>query len=381
MKADRTLIAVLSASNFVIGMGAFVVIGMVERVADGFAISLTASGWMLTIYALAYAVLSPLLVALTGRIGRRRVLAFALGVFALAAVLSALATSYEMLLAVRVLAAAGAGVFTPVTAAVAAGLSAPETRARAMAAVFFGLTLAQVLGVPLGAWVAYTLGWRAAFAIAALLALPCLWLIWTRVPAGLTFQPVQLPDLARVLRNPVLMLAVAFTATFLSGIHVVFTYLTPLLTETMGYGRNGITLILLAAGLGAVAGNIAGGKLADTIGPGRTLTLLAVGQIATLPVFSWLPMPDVLLLGFVFLWAAIAWSFMAAQQSRLVSLSADDAPVLLSLNAAAIYVGTAIGGAIGGLVLSVSTLSTLGLTGGLVGVIALINIAVSRRSV
>ena len=245
-------ITILSAANFVIGMGAFMVIGMLNPVAEDFALSPARAGWMMTIYALAYAVLSPVLVALTGRVGRRRVLAFGLALFAAANAVASLAGSEAGLLAARGLAAAGAGLVTPVTAAVAANLAVPERRARALASVFFGLTLAQVLGVPVGSWIAYTFGWRWAFAIVALLAFPITALIWIRIPAGMSVPPVTLGDLGRTLLNLRHLLTVSFTTVFLGSIYVVYTYLAPLLTAQMGFGRDGIALVLLIFGIGAV---------------------------------------------------------------------------------------------------------------------------------
>ncbi|KAG1715233.1 Purine efflux pump PbuE [Nymphon striatum] len=256
-------------------MGAFMVIGLLGPVSEGLNMTPASAGWMMTIYALAYAVLSPLLVSGTGRIGRRRVLAIGLGLFALANLVAALSTSVSMLLFARIIAAAGAGMFTPIAAAVAAGLSAPEARGRALAAVFFGLTLAQVLGVPAGSWLAYTFGWRVAFFVVVALAVPCIWLIWTFIPSGLSFQAVSLRDLGRTLRNGPIMLAVMITASFLSGIYVVYTYMSPLLSGTMGFGRDGITAALLVFGCGAVIGNLVGGRVSDRIGPIRTLTILA----------------------------------------------------------------------------------------------------------
>ncbi|MEL7092077.1 MAG: MFS transporter, partial [Pseudomonadota bacterium] len=178
-------------------MGAFVVIGLIEPAAVDFDVTPGAAGALMTAYAVAYAVLSPLLVSLTGRMGRRRVMALGLGLFALAALTSAIAPTLTVLAAARVLAAAGAGMFTPVAAAVAAALYPAERRARVLAAVFFGLTLAQVLGVPVGAWVAYSFGWRWAFWVVVALALPALVVIWLCVPRGLSFQPVTLVDLGR----------------------------------------------------------------------------------------------------------------------------------------------------------------------------------------
>lgn len=379
LASERITIPILSASNFVIGMGAFVVIGLLNPISDDFDLSAAQAGWIMTSYALAYAVASPILVSLTGGIGRRRVLAIGLGIFALAALASALAPNATLLNAARVLASFGAGMFTPVAAAVAAGLSAPERRGRALAAVFFGLTLAQVFGVPTGSFVAYTFGWRMAFLIVAVLALPCIYLIWTRIPAGLSFQSVSLADLGKTLKNGPIMLAVLFTTTFLGAIYVVYTYLAPILTDAMGYGRDGITLMLLIFGLGAVVGNFAGGWLADRLGPVRTLLGVSIAQAALLPVFSVLPLPDVLLLAYAFFWSSCGWSFMASQQLRLISLSGEQTPVVLALNAAAIYVGAAVGSALGGAVISQFGLHALGAAAGATALFAAAHILWSRR--
>ncbi|MEJ6405046.1 MFS transporter [Yoonia sp. 2307UL14-13] len=378
MSENRALIPTLSAANFIIGMGAFVLIGMLTPISEGLGISPARTGWIMTTYALAYAVLSPVLVSLTGKVGRRRLLTFALGIFAAANLLSALAVNEAMLHTARILAAAGAGVLTPVTAAVASGLSNEEERGRVLAAVFFGLTLAQVLGVPLGSWIAYTFGWRAAFAMVFLLALPVVALLWQVVPAGLAFQVVSLRDLGQTLRNGRTMLAVLFTTTFLGGIYVVYTYLAPLLEDTMGYGRDGVTLVLIVFGIGAVGGNILGGWLADRIGPFRTLLFLACMQALIMPTMSLLPLPDLWLFMIGGTWSIFGWSFMAAQQVRIIGMSPQSAPVVLALNAAAIYVGAAIGSAIGSAVISAYGLKALGVAGGLVALCAVVHIAVSE---
>ena len=377
-KVDPLLIPVLSASNFVIGMGAFIVIGLLNPIAEDLALTTAATGWIMTVYALAYAVLSPLLISVTGRVGRRRVLATGLGLFAFANGLASIAPDDVTLNIARVLAAAGAGMFTPVSSAVAAGLSKPERQARALAAVFFGLTLAQVVGVPAGSFVAYTFGWRTAFMVVAALAAPCLWLVWTRVPAGLSFQSVALADVARTLSNGPVMLAVLFTTTFIAAVYSPYTYIAPLLSTQMGFERNGITLALLAFGFGAVAGNMVSGITADRIGPFKTLLGLAVAQVALMPVFSVLPLPEVLVLAMIFIWSVCGWSIMAAQQSRLITLAPHSASVVLSLNAAAIYIGAAIGSAIGGVVINGYGLTALGIAGSMAALLAIVHIVLSN---
>ena len=365
------VIPVLSAANFVIGMGAFMVIGMLNPVSEDFAITASTAGWLMIAYAMGYAVLSPVLVSMTGRFGRRRVLAAGMCVFALSNLAGAIAPSHEILTLIRVCAAAGAGLITPVAASVAAGLSAPARQARVLAAVFFGFTLSQVLGVPAGGFIAYTFGWRTAFVLVFLMSLPVVALIWYFVPRGLSFQPVSLRDLGRILSSPPHMLRLSFITAFVSATYVVFTYISPLLSETMGFGRDEITTLLALFGLGAVAGNILGGQLTDRIGPFRTLTLLCLVQASILPWYSYLPAPVPVVLCLSFAWSAFGWSFNPSQQVRLIGYDPANAPVLLALNAGGIYMGTAVGSWIGAVVISVLDIHALGLTAGLVLVCAL----------
>ncbi|MDF1726559.1 MAG: MFS transporter [Sulfitobacter sp.] len=376
---DPYLVPLLSLGNFVIGMGAFVIVGLLEPLGADLGVSAASAGQLLTVYAISYAILSPLMVAFSGRIGRRRVLAAALSLFALAALLSALAPNFMVLNLARVLAAAGAGIFTPVGAAVAGAMAPPEQRARVLAGVFLGLTLSQVLGVPVGSWIAYSFGWRWAFWLVLALCLPCIWLIWRRVPAGLRFQPVTIGDLGQILTQGRTMLAILFTGSFLGSLYVLYTYVAPLLSDTMGYGRDGVTFVLLMFGLGAVGGNILGGFMADRLGWKTTLTLLCLTQIAIMPVFSFLPLSTLVLATLAFGWALFGWAFMPGQQMRLIALAGPQAPVVLALNAAAIYLGAALGSAIGGLVIAGFGITFLGVAGGLLAILALIHLRLSAR--
>ena len=146
----------------------------------------------------------------------------------------------------------------------------------------------------------------------------------------------------------------------------------------MGYARNGISAAFLTFGFGAVAGNLLGGRLADEIGPGRTLVALACLEVAILPLFSLLPIPAVLLFALILLWSACGWSFMAPQQSRLIALAPERQAVVLALNAAAIYLGAAGGSAVGGAVLARYGVGALGIAGGLAALVALGNILAAR---
>jgi DHA1 family inner membrane transport protein len=367
----RMVLLVLSGCNFIIGLGAMMIVGLLEPVSQDLGVSITAAGSMMTVYSIAFACLAPVLVAVTGQSGRRRIISFGFALFITATGLGALVPDLISLYATRVFAAAGAGLVTPVSLAVAAAISPPEQRGKAMASVFLGLTLAQVFGVPAGSWIAYTYGWRAAMVLVFVLGLPCLWLLWTHIPAGLRFDPVTLRDLGGVLRDPVALVMVGFTAVFLGAIYVLYTYLPTLLSQAMQFGRDGISLALLIFGAAAPLGNQLGGWMTDRLGPVRTLIWVSVAQILIMPAFSVLPMPAVLLMAAIFFWSLSGWVFSAPQQVRLVTHDAKLAPVLMSLNAAAIYVGIAIGSAAGGAVLQHMGIDALGVTAAVVSLASL----------
>ncbi|MDQ2095790.1 MFS transporter [Rhodalgimonas zhirmunskyi] len=375
----RLVILVLALANFIIGIGAFLVIGAMVPIIEDFGVSAARGGWIMTSYAISYAIMSPIIVALTGSAGRRKVLSLGLLLFTLSCVVAALAPNDIVLNAARVLAAAGAGIVTPVAAAVAAGISRPEAQGKALSAVFLGFTLAQVVGVPAGSFLAYSLGWRAAFWIVGGLAFPVMLGVWTLIPAGLSFRAVRLGDLGRVLANPRHMFAVLFTFSFVGATYVVFTFLTPLLSETMGFGRNQMTVVLLVYGSGAVAGNLLGGGLTDRIGPFRTLLILAVSQVIWNACLSQLPMPVWTVFVLVFLWSSFGWSFFVAQQTRLLRLAPERAPVMMAINAAALYAGVAAGSAVGGAVLSTWGLLALGYGGALVALWSAVHLVLSER--
>ena len=360
-------------------MGAFVVIGVLEPIARDYGIGAAAAGWAMTIYAIAYAIGSPLLVALTGTLARRRVLAAGLALFAVGALASAAAPTPAWLFAARALAALGAGVVTPIAASIALAASAPGTEGRALARVFFGLTLAQVLGVPAGSWLGYAFGWPIAFVVVALLTFATLVGVLALVPRELPFQVNTLATLGAALADLPSLISVLFTASFIGAIYVLYTYLAPLLSTTMDYGGSGVSLVLLVFGVGAVLGNGLGGRLTDRFGPYRTLLFCCIAQILLMPPFSTLPWPDAALLSLAFVWSVCGWSFMVAQQSRLVAQTPERQSVVLALNAAAIYVGAAAGSALGALVIEAGGLGALGVGASLFGLFALGHLVLSER--
>lgn len=376
---SRQLIAILSLGNFVIGMGAFVVVGVLTPISEHFDISASQAGFMLTAYALAYTIGSPMSVALSGSYSRRSVLLFGLSLFGLGSLFTALAPTPLMLDLSRVVTAIGAGMITPVAAAVAMAAAAPGEQGRALSKVFFGLTLAQVAGVPAGSFIGYTFGWQAVFILVALLSGVVLLFVARLVPSSLPFQVNTLSTLRDALLDYRSVLSVLFTATFIATFYVLYTYLAPVLTQGMGYGRDGITLTLVVFGLGAVFGNMLGGRLTDSIGPFRTLLIACTSQVLFMPVFSLLPINGIAFLLITFVWSLLGWSFMVAQQTRLVKQTPQRQNVVLALNAAAIYLGVSVGSAIGGVIADHMGMAMLGISASLCGLLGVLHLVVSER--
>ena len=373
------LLAILAFGKFVVGMGAFVIIGIVTPMAEGLGVPPASAGLVLTSYALAYAILSPIAAAITGSLPRRIVLAAGLGLFCLGSVISALSPDLAALCAARVVVALGGAMFTPIAAGVAVALSTPERRGKALATVFGGLTLAQVVGTPFGAWIAYRLGWQAAFwAVALLAALAALVMIFA-VPRRVSFQPTGIGAILGVLRNGRVMFATAFTATFVGALYMVFMFLGPLIEASVGLDPEIRTGYLVLYGCGAVIGNVVGGVLTDRIGGRDTLKIICAANILLMPLFSIIPLGWVPFAALIAIWSSFSWSFMAPQQARLVQVAPDSISLVLALNAAMLYVGITIGSAVSARVLESFGLASLGIAGALAVILAFAHLLASAR--
>lgn len=373
----RGLHAVLAASNFAQGLGAFAVIGALASLIQELQLPVHQAGLVVSLYAVVYAIASPLLVAWTGRVERRAVLAGGLVLIAAGAAVGVLAQGFAVVLAGRALMAIGGGLVTPVAGAIGVATSTPATRGRVLATVFAGLTIAQALGLPLGAWLVGVSGYRAVFVLIAVASLLVAALVWRRVPRRLATSSASLQALGAVLAEPRLLLALSFIVFFIGGNFVFLTYLTTFLENRYQLQGPALAGVLLLYGAGAVAGNAMGGRLVDRLGPTLTLVMLCVVQVIALPLLSALRLPLPAMLALLVTWSVFAWSVHATQQSRLVSLDAPRAPVLLALHSSGIYIGASAGSAIAGKVLELADERWLGPVGALMIAGAAITLALT----
>lgn len=373
------LLLVLALGNVVVGTGAFVLPTLLAPLSADLGVSLPAAGALMSGYALAYAFGSPLLTALTGRWPRRRVLLVGLALVAVGNAVMAAAPDLLAAHAGRLVSALGGALYTPIAAAVAAALAPPERRARALALVFAGMTVAQVLGIPLGALAADSVGWRPVFAAVALAALAAIPIIARAVPAAIPVGAADLRQLADLLRDPGAALALSVTLAFFAGQFVVITFLGPVIARAAGVAGGGLAFHLVLFGLAGVAANLLGGWLADRIGPERTingLTLVSALALVALATLEAAPLAAGLCL---VAWGLSGYAFMTPQQARLVGLMPRTQGLALALNAAALYAGSAVGGAVGGAIVATDGLAGLGLGAAILLAVALLLLRASRR--
>lgn len=350
MKLNPPLLA-LSVGAFGVGVTEFAPMGLLPDMAEGLGVSIPTAGLLVSAYALGVLVGAPLMTLATARMNRRTLLIALMGIFTLGNALSAVADDYAMLMAARVITSLNHGAFFGVGAIVAASVVAPERRAGAVAAMFMGLTLANVAGVPLAPWIGETLGWRAAFWGIAL------WGIVTMAALRLALPDVEaeaggsLAAELSVLKRRDVLLALALTVIASSAMFTVFTYIAPILEQATGAGVGFVTAMLVVFGLGLTLGNWLGGVFADrSIDLTLIVTLSALtGLLALFSLAMAWPLPAAVT---IFAWGVATFALVPPLQMRVMSAAAEAPSLASAMNIGAFNFGNAIGAAVGGGVIS-----------------------------
>jgi predicted MFS family arabinose efflux permease len=333
--------------NFVIGTGVMLVPGTLNDISSSLNVSVASAGQIITAGAVLMCISAPLLAALVGGWDRRKLLAGSLLWYGLLHAACMAATSYGGLITLRVMAMIAPAVFTPQAAAVAGLLVPPAQRGKAITMVFLGWSIASVVGVPLGAWIGGTLGWRAAFGVLALLALLSAVWVWRVLPSGVRPPALSAQLWRETLSSKVLLLAVAVTAISSAGQFVLFAYQAPFLVATVQATPGMIALYFTVFGAFGFIGNLVMSRHVDRLGPPRAV-LIGLACMA-LSLLVWPLGTSLALLCLVSVpWALGCFSSNSAQQARLVAIAPAVASVSIALNTSAMYMGQGLGSALGG---------------------------------
>ncbi|MGO2859535.1 MAG: MFS transporter [Brevibacterium sp.] len=363
---------------FCTGTAEYLVAGVLPQLADDVSVSIATAGQTVTAYALGVAIGGPVVTVITARLPRKGLALGLGGLFITGTVLTVLASGYAWVIVGRVVSACSQATLFAIGLTTVAGMMGPARQGRAIAIVASGLTVATVLGVPLGALLGGNTSWRIPFAIIAATAVVGVLLLavaMPRTPAPTTGVGAEIRTL---LRGPVL-LAVATTVIGFAGVSVVFTYLVPLLSEVTGIASTFIPALLVAYGAGGFVGNLIAGRLAD-LALGKTVVGVFLALIVTLaafPLVAEFPIPMIVL---VLILGLLSTATIAPLQS-LVLRHAEAAPTLsLAVNVGAFNLANAIGSALGGLGVAAGLLQWGGFGGASFAILGLILTALALRA-
>ena len=378
----------LTLGAFAVGTETLVIAGILPQIADDFGQSLAFTGQLVTLFALTYAVGSPVMAVVTGSIERKRLLVATLSLFAVANVVAALAPGYAALVAARLLLALAAATFMPAASAYAALSVEPQRRGRALALVYAGLTVATVLGVPIGTFIGQAVGWRFTFVAVAILSVLAVAGIAAALPRLAAPPPVSLAERWAVARRKEVLGILLLTVLTLGGALTIYTYIAPFLTGAIGFDAGTIPLVLVAFGVAGAIGNLMSGYVGDRWELRKYVAVLLVVLSCAFILLSLVAteldgaMAKALVVVGIAAWGLSGWGLPAAQQQRLVKLEPSHAPVLISLNASAIYLGTALGAALGSLAITLVPVGCLGFVAAgmeVLGLVVLLATAETRR--
>jgi predicted MFS family arabinose efflux permease len=340
-------LVVLCFGNFVIGTGTLVVPGMLPALAEGLDSTVPVAAQLITAFALTVCLTAPVLAALTARFDRRRLLVGVQLLFAAGHLASAFVSGLHELMVLRVLSSVGAALYTAQAATAAALLVPAERRGGAIVFVFMGWSIASVVGMPVGAYVAETLGWRAGFALVAAGALIAAAALQFSLPAGLRVTRIGREMWAALLRNARLLLTVTVTAIQAAAQFTLLSFLVPSIKVLFAASPGTVSAMLAVLGVMGVAGNVLGARLIDRIGAAKVLLYGVGAMLASHALWPLAPPSLALLAAVMVLWGLGCFSTNSAQQARLVAISPPHAPVSVALNTSGMYFGQAFGTAAG----------------------------------
>lgn len=371
-------IVLLAMSCFVIGTAEFVIMGILPDVAQDLNISIPKAGWLITAYALGMAFGGTTFALVASKLKRKTALIALLAVFGLCNALCGYAPGYGMLVVARVLAASAQGAFFGIGAVMAASLVPPNRQASAVAMMLTGITLANVLGVPLGTALGHWLGWRTPFLAIALLSIAGTFGLAAALPSSRDEQKVDLATEIAALADRRIWISLASTVLFTTAIFPVFTYVAPLLQEETGLSSDWVAITLLGIGVGMTIGSYLGGRLSDwSLETALTAIPLAIA-VATIALrwtshdfaaaeLNWL------------VWGCATFAAIPTSQVSVMRFGSKAPNLVSTLNIGALNIGIALGARVGGAALeSGYRLLDIPVIGMLIAILALLGVFASR---
>ncbi|ALA43326.1 MFS transporter [Paenibacillus peoriae] len=372
---------ILAIVSFLVGTSEYIISGVLDQIATTMGITVSAAGQLITVFSLAYAIGTPILMAVTAKWDRRKLLLSSLGLFAVANVLSFVLPGFGMFIAARILMALGAGMVVVTALSIAAKIAPAGKQASSIATVTMGFTASLIIGVPLGRMISSAYGWKTVFLGIALTGIIALIVISMTIPRLKGDRPVPLLQQFALLKKPEVALGLGITFFWLGGYSLAYTYISPYLLNVSGVGEDMLSSVLLAFGIASLIGSKIGGYSADKKGIPFTLLGGMVLHGISLLLLPFATHSLIAVFALLILWSFAAWTTGPTQQYNLVTLVPESSGVMLSLNQSTMQLAMAAGAGIGGVVVgqvSLSSITWFGAAG--VGIAIVATYLLTRRS-
>ncbi|MBP6497092.1 MAG: MFS transporter [Campylobacteraceae bacterium] len=345
-------IYLLAFMSFLVGTSQFIIVGVLDQIADSLGISVASAGQLVSVYALASAVGTPLVIILTAKIDQRTQLLLSLVIFIIGIFAMPLLESYFLIVLSRMVVGIGAGVFVVTAYAISAKLARSGKQGAAMSNIAMGFSLSLVLGVPLGRIITVMANWQMIFWLIGILSLISFFIITKVIPKTVVNPPIALRVQLSFLKQPQIIRVLGVTFFFFISFSLINTYITPFLFSIRHLGEEEISTILVVLGIASFMGSKLGGFLADRIGIARTLLGSMSVHLAMLLLLFFVYHSLFLTAVVLFIWVGASWTFGPTQSFNLASIAPKATGILLSLNSSFVQLGFAVGAGLGGVTLA-----------------------------
>ncbi len=372
-------IYLLAVVSFLVGTSENIIAGILDRVAEDVGVSIAAAGQLITVFSLAFAFGTPVVMAATAKVGRKKLMLGALGLFIVGNAIAVLSPNYTVLMVSRMILALGTGVFVVASLTVASKLAPAGKQGSAIATLVMGFSTSLIVGVPLGRIIAASYDWKLIFAGIGLLSLLGVVAIAKAIRETEGEAPVPFRSQLALLRSPRIALALSVTFFWIFGYSIMYTYISPFLLSITGMSERAVSVGLFAFGIASLIGSKLGGFSSDKWGIRRTLLggmLLHAAVLLLLSVFSH---SAAMMFPLLMLWAFAAWSSGPTQQYYLLTLAPGASGIMLSLNSSMLQLAMAGGAGIGGAIVSGVSLWSISWLGALAVAAAAVLAAASFR--
>jgi DHA1 family putative efflux transporter-like MFS transporter len=357
--SNTAKIYILALISFLVGTSQYIISGILDKMAGALGVSIGAAGQLITVFSLAYAIGTPILMVLTSKMERRKLLIYTLFVFIVGNLLSVIVPGYGLFMIARIIMALSTGVAVVTVLSIAAKIAPANKKASSIATVVMGFTASLIIGVPIGRFITSTYGWKFVFIGIALLVLFVIFIVINTIPKMNGDASIPLTRQIAMFKKPKIALALSITFFLMTGYAIIFTYLSPFLVNTVGMSDHLLSITFLVLGVASLFGSKLGGLRADKKGVIFTLKRGLLVNVTSLVVLSFISHSNIAVFIILTVWSFAAWSSGATQQYNLATISPESSDVLLGLNQSMMQLGFAFGAGLGGVIVGQISLSSI----------------------